>query len=196
MRPAQYLRKLATAADQTSPGAGPSGLPSSICAIPGYPPSPRCLPPRTALPARSQRTRPARDPVRRHHPPPSPKHSTRSLTASPPTSHRGRPAADGTVAEHMRLGSTVGDVPGAILRFVEDVDIRPADGVRVAQLTPPGSACSVTTGLCQRRRCGRQGQSGISDPSLHHARRHALRKQHLLTGPGRCSAMSARRRPI
>jgi hypothetical protein len=89
------------------------------------------------------------------------------------------------VAEHTRLGSTVGDVPGAVLGFIEDVDIRPADGVRVAQLTPPGSACSVTTGLCQGRRCGRQGQSGISDPSLHHARRHALRKQHLLTGPVR-----------
>ena len=53
------------------------------------------------------------------------------------------------MAEHTRLGSTVGDVPGAVLGFVEDVDIRPADGVRVTQLTPPGSACSVTTGLCQ-----------------------------------------------
>jgi predicted enzyme related to lactoylglutathione lyase len=32
------------------------------------------------------------------------------------------------------------------LGFVEDVDVRPADGVRVVQLTPPGSACSVTIG--------------------------------------------------
>jgi catechol 2,3-dioxygenase-like lactoylglutathione lyase family enzyme len=33
-----------------------------------------------------------------------------------------------------------------LLGFVEDVDARPADGVRVVQLTPPGSACSVTIG--------------------------------------------------
>jgi catechol 2,3-dioxygenase-like lactoylglutathione lyase family enzyme len=33
-----------------------------------------------------------------------------------------------------------------VLGFVEDVDVRPADGVRVVQLTPPGSACSVTMG--------------------------------------------------
>jgi len=30
--------------------------------------------------------------------------------------------------------------------FVEDVDVRPAEGVRVVQLTPPGSACSVVLG--------------------------------------------------
>ena len=30
------------------------------------------------------------------------------------------------------------------LRFHADVDVRPADGVRVVQLTPPGSACSIT----------------------------------------------------
>ncbi|GAB2800858.1 VOC family protein [Actinoallomurus bryophytorum] len=30
------------------------------------------------------------------------------------------------------------------LGFVEDVDVRPADGVRIVQLTPPGSACSIT----------------------------------------------------
>ncbi len=30
--------------------------------------------------------------------------------------------------------------------FVEDVDVRPADGVRVVQLTPPGSACSLGLG--------------------------------------------------
>jgi catechol 2,3-dioxygenase-like lactoylglutathione lyase family enzyme len=33
-----------------------------------------------------------------------------------------------------------------VLGFVEDVDVRPADGVRVVQLTPPGSACSVAIG--------------------------------------------------
>jgi catechol 2,3-dioxygenase-like lactoylglutathione lyase family enzyme len=35
------------------------------------------------------------------------------------------------------------------LGFVLDVDVRPAEGVRVVQLTPPGSACSIvlSTGL-------------------------------------------------
>ncbi|MCU1669769.1 MAG: glyoxalase [Blastococcus sp.] len=32
------------------------------------------------------------------------------------------------------------------LGFIEDVDVRPADGVRVVQLTPPGSACSIGMG--------------------------------------------------
>ena len=32
------------------------------------------------------------------------------------------------------------------LGFVPDVDVTPADGVRVVQLTPPGSACSVGFG--------------------------------------------------
>ena len=32
------------------------------------------------------------------------------------------------------------------LGFVADVDVRPAEGVRVVQLTPPGSACSVGMG--------------------------------------------------
>ncbi len=32
------------------------------------------------------------------------------------------------------------------LGFTEDVDVRPADGVRVVQLTPPGSACSIGLG--------------------------------------------------
>ncbi len=33
--------------------------------------------------------------------------------------------------------------------FTEDVDVMPAEGVRVVQLTPPGSACSISlsTGL-------------------------------------------------
>jgi catechol 2,3-dioxygenase-like lactoylglutathione lyase family enzyme len=30
------------------------------------------------------------------------------------------------------------------LGFHTDVDVRPSDGVRVVQLTPPGSACSIT----------------------------------------------------
>jgi catechol 2,3-dioxygenase-like lactoylglutathione lyase family enzyme len=35
------------------------------------------------------------------------------------------------------------------LGFHLDVDVRPADGVRIVQLTPPGSACSIvlTTGI-------------------------------------------------
>ncbi len=32
------------------------------------------------------------------------------------------------------------------LGFVPDVDVTPADGVRVVQLTPPGSACSIAIG--------------------------------------------------
>ena len=32
------------------------------------------------------------------------------------------------------------------LGFVVDVDVTPADGVRVVQLTPPGSACSIGIG--------------------------------------------------
>ena len=32
------------------------------------------------------------------------------------------------------------------LGFAVDVDVRPADGVRVVQLTPPGSACSISLG--------------------------------------------------
>ena len=32
------------------------------------------------------------------------------------------------------------------LGFVADVDVRPADGVRVVQVTPPGSACSLGFG--------------------------------------------------
>jgi predicted enzyme related to lactoylglutathione lyase len=35
-----------------------------------------------------------------------------------------------------------------------DVDVRPAEGVRVVQLTPPGSACSIVIGT---------GLQGISD---------------------------------
>jgi catechol 2,3-dioxygenase-like lactoylglutathione lyase family enzyme len=32
------------------------------------------------------------------------------------------------------------------LGFGEDVDVRPTDAVRVVQLTPPGSACSIVLG--------------------------------------------------
>jgi hypothetical protein len=32
------------------------------------------------------------------------------------------------------------------LGFDEDVDVRPAEGVRVVQMTPPGSACSISIG--------------------------------------------------
>ncbi len=32
------------------------------------------------------------------------------------------------------------------LGFVEDVDVRPVEGVRVVQLTPPGSRCSISIG--------------------------------------------------
>ena len=32
------------------------------------------------------------------------------------------------------------------LGFVADVDVRPMDGVRVVQLTPPGSSCSIGMG--------------------------------------------------
>ena len=47
------------------------------------------------------------------------------------------------------------------LGFVADVDVQPADGVRVVQLTPPGSACSIGlgTGLAAYgRRPGRSGR--------------------------------------
>src|SRR5437763_10914156 len=33
------------------------------------------------------------------------------------------------------------------LGFVVDVDVQPAEGVRVVQLTPPGSACSIGFGI-------------------------------------------------
>jgi catechol 2,3-dioxygenase-like lactoylglutathione lyase family enzyme len=32
------------------------------------------------------------------------------------------------------------------LGFVQDVDVRPTESVRVVQLTPPGSACSIVLG--------------------------------------------------
>src|SRR6266487_4414616 len=37
------------------------------------------------------------------------------------------------------------------LGFHVDVDVRPAEGVRIVQLTPPGSACSIamTTGIAR-----------------------------------------------
>jgi predicted enzyme related to lactoylglutathione lyase len=30
--------------------------------------------------------------------------------------------------------------------FVQDVDVQPAEGIRIVQLTPPGSACSIGFG--------------------------------------------------
>jgi predicted enzyme related to lactoylglutathione lyase len=33
-----------------------------------------------------------------------------------------------------------------VVGFTEDLDVRPAEGVRVVQLTPPGSACSIGIG--------------------------------------------------
>lgn len=38
--------------------------------------------------------------------------------------------------------------------FAADVDVRPTEGMRVVQLTPPGSACSLVIGT---------GMQGISD---------------------------------
>lgn len=32
------------------------------------------------------------------------------------------------------------------LGFAEDVDVQPVEGVRVVQMTPPGSACSISIG--------------------------------------------------
>lgn len=46
----------------------------------------------------------------------------------------------------------VADVDRAIdfyvetLGFAKDVDVKPADGIRVVQVTPPGSACSIGFG--------------------------------------------------
>lgn len=42
------------------------------------------------------------------------------------------------------------------LGFALDVDVRPAEGVRIVQLTPPGSACSLllSTGLEQLAEMG------------------------------------------
>jgi catechol 2,3-dioxygenase-like lactoylglutathione lyase family enzyme len=33
-----------------------------------------------------------------------------------------------------------------VLGFGEDVDVQPQEGMRIVQLTPPGSSCSVTMG--------------------------------------------------
>lgn len=44
------------------------------------------------------------------------------------------------------------------LGFVEDVDVSPTEGMRVVQLTPPGSACSIVLGT------GLQGISDVMQP--------------------------------
>ena len=43
------------------------------------------------------------------------------------------------------------------LGFNVDVDVRPADGVRVVQLTPPGSACSIGLGAGLEAYAGEPG---------------------------------------
>ena len=45
----------------------------------------------------------------------------------------------------VRVGE-VGVVDAAKVLDRPDVDVRPAEGVRVVQLTPPGSACSIVFG--------------------------------------------------
>jgi predicted enzyme related to lactoylglutathione lyase len=46
----------------------------------------------------------------------------------------------------------VADVEGAIefytgkLGFIKDVDVAPAEGIRIVQVTPPGSGCSIGFG--------------------------------------------------
>jgi catechol 2,3-dioxygenase-like lactoylglutathione lyase family enzyme len=55
--------------------------------------------------------------------------------------------------------------------FHEDLDVRPTDAMRVVQLTPPGSTCSVLIGT------GLQEISGMP-PGL-------LKQLHLVVGPAR-----------
>jgi catechol 2,3-dioxygenase-like lactoylglutathione lyase family enzyme len=78
--------------------------------------------------------------------------------AGPPAPQSGDPASPASAAPPVRAGMfllelvpvPVSDVDRAKafyserLGFHVDVDVRPADGVRVVQLTPPGSACSIT----------------------------------------------------
>ncbi len=47
-----------------------------------------------------------------------------------------------------------------VLGFSVDVDVRPVDGVRVVQLTPPGSACSIGMGV------GLPAYSGVAPGSV------------------------------
>ena len=55
------------------------------------------------------------------------------------------------------------------LGFVADVDVQPAAGVRVVQLTPPGSACSIGlgTGLAAY-----EGTPGLGPGAAPGGRRH------------------------
>ena len=78
--------------------------------------------------------------------------------AGPPATQSGDPASPASAAPPVRAGMfllelvpvPVSDVDRAKafysdrLGFHVDVDVRPAGGVRVVQLTPPGSACSIT----------------------------------------------------
>ena len=50
------------------------------------------------------------------------------------------------------------------LGFNLDHDVQPGNGLRVVQLTPPGSACSIVVGV------------GISDPDVEEARSHLSSK--------------------
>jgi catechol 2,3-dioxygenase-like lactoylglutathione lyase family enzyme len=72
--------------------------------------------------------------------------------------HRGGPRSKGSNTVDMKIELVplpVADVDRAKRFYVdkvgfrEDVDVEPAEGVRVVQLTPPGSACSISlsTGL-------------------------------------------------
>jgi catechol 2,3-dioxygenase-like lactoylglutathione lyase family enzyme len=78
--------------------------------------------------------------------------------SQPPATQSGDPASPAGTAPPVRSGVfllelvpvPVSDIDQAKafysgrLGFHADVDVRPADGVRVVQLTPPGSACSIT----------------------------------------------------
>lgn len=66
--------------------------------------------------------------------------------------------------------------------FGVDVDVEPADGVRVCQLTPPGSACSITL------------TKGL--PSLAGATPGSLRGLHLVVGDAAAARDELARRGV
>jgi catechol 2,3-dioxygenase-like lactoylglutathione lyase family enzyme len=70
------------------------------------------------------------------------------MTESPPAGNPVLPVRPGMLLLEL-VPVPVSDIDRAkdfyaSLGFHVDVDVRPADGVRVVQLTPPGSACSIT----------------------------------------------------
>jgi catechol 2,3-dioxygenase-like lactoylglutathione lyase family enzyme len=83
---------------------------------------------------------------------------TESDPDEPPATQSEDPASPGDSAPPVHSGMfllelvpvPVSDIDRAKAYYSErlgfhvDVDVRPADGVRVVQLTPPGSACSIT----------------------------------------------------